>query len=409
MNRKDSKGRVLRKGEGELKDGRYYFQYYDLSKKRRKIYANSIKELREKEDTIIFYNIKGIDIHAGEKITLNEYFDRYMKTKINLKSSTRINYLYMYNKYIRNNIGRYAIGKIKYSMLKDFLISLIVDRGFKINSVEIIHTILHPVFSMAVRDEIIFTNPSNLLIADIKKSCNWERTKRRALTKIEQKNFIKYVSDSPIYYRWLPLFVVFLGTGLRLGEAFALTDKDIDFDKNIIKVDKSLIYRINGQGFMEKHISFPKTVNSIRVIPMIDDVYNALKTEIKYRNSRKIKGEKIDDIKGFIFLNKYGNVHNQNSVNRAISNIIKDYNKTETKKAELENREVQYLPHFSMHNFRHTFCTRFCEVESNVKVIQDIMGHSDISTTMNIYAEATMEAKENVMKKLNNINFITIE
>ena len=61
------------------------------------------------------------------------------------------------------------------------------------------------------------------------------------------------------------------------------------------------------------------------------------------------------------------------------------------------------LPHFSMHNLWHTFCTRLCEVESNIKYIQDIMGHSNAKTTMDIYNEATKELKEQKSQKLQGV------
>ncbi len=80
-------------------------------------------------------------------------------------------------------------------------------------------------------------------------------------------------------------------------------------------------------------------------------------------------------------------------INRAIQRIYTEYNDREREKADEEQRKPQLIRHFSVHNLRHTFCTRFCENESNIKVIQEIMGHSDIGTTMNIYAEAT-EAKK---------------
>ena len=70
-----------------------------------------------------------------------------------------------------------------------------------------------------------------------------------------------------------------------------------------------------------------------------------------------------------------------------------DICKEEIQLAKEENREPVLLPHFTAHHLRHTFCTRFCENETNLKVIQEIMGHSDISTTMDIYAEATDEKK----------------
>ena len=101
----------------------------------------------------------------------------------------------------------------------------------------------------------------------------------------------------------------------------------------------------------------------------------------------------IDGYSGFIFTNRNGNVMNPHNINRALVRIIRDYNAEESSLAAKENREPVLLPHFSVHNLRHTFCTRMCENESNIKIIQEIMGHADISTTMDIYNEATREQK----------------
>ena len=88
-------------------------------------------------------------------------------------------------------------------------------------------------------------------------------------------------------------------------------------------------------------------------------------------------------------------------MNRAIKRIYEDYNKGEEEAAKKEDREALLLPHFSAHHLRHTFCTRLCENESNLKVIQSVMGHSDITTTMDIYAECTAEKKQEVFATLN--------
>jgi len=82
------------------------------------------------------------------------------------------------------------------------------------------------------------------------------------------------------------------------------------------------------------------------------------------------------------------------TINRAIKRIYEAYNEEEIQTAKKEKRQPVLIPHFSCHHLRHTFCTRFCENESNLKVIQEIMGHSDITTTMNIYAEATENKKQ---------------
>ena len=84
-----------------------------------------------------------------------------------------------------------------------------------------------------------------------------------------------------------------------------------------------------------------------------------------------------------------GNLHNPQAVNRTIKRIRENYNAEEILKAKKEKREPIIIPHFSCHHLRHTFCTRFCENETNIKVIQAVMGHANIETTMDIYAEVT--------------------
>lgn len=101
----------------------------------------------------------------------------------------------------------------------------------------------------------------------------------------------------------------------------------------------------------------------------------------------------IDGYTGFIFLNRYGAPHNPQTINRAIKRISLAYNEQELERAEKEKRKPLLLPPFSCHNLRHTFATRYCENETNLKVIQEILGHKDIATTMDVYAEATRDAK----------------
>ena len=116
--------------------------------------------------------------------------------------------------------------------------------------------------------------------------------------------------------------------------------------------------------------------------------------------------QEIDGFSGFIFTSSSGNVAVPGEVNKAIHRIADAYNDEETAKARKEKREPLLLPEFSAHHLRHTFCTRFCENETNLKVIQSIMGHADISTTMDCYAEATEEKKQEVLANMENKIFI---
>lgn len=108
----------------------------------------------------------------------------------------------------------------------------------------------------------------------------------------------------------------------------------------------------------------------------------------------------MDGMSGFIFANRDGKLLNPSVINRAIRRIYEAYNAEEILKAKKAGRQPLLIPHFSCHHIRHTFCTRFCESETNLKVIQSIMGHANIETTMDIYAEATELKKQEAIRAL---------
>ena len=219
MSRKDSKGRVLRKGESQRKnDGRYIYQYTDSTGKRRVVYSNDLLELREKEKELVRNQLDGLESYCSGKTTLNYAFDRYISTKYDLKEHTRVNYKYMYNRFVRDTFGKRIINDIKYSDVKFFYCSLMNILGLQANTLDNIHTILHPTFQMAVRDNVIRNNPASGVMAEIKKANGKNKGIRHALTLEQQRAFLNYVSNSPVYCHWLPLFTALFGTGCRIGD-----------------------------------------------------------------------------------------------------------------------------------------------------------------------------------------------
>jgi integrase len=411
--RTDSKGRVLKDNELQRKDGSYMFRYRNENGVLKTVYSWKLVptdktprgkrdglSLREKEDLVKQDQFNGIDSGTAKKATLNQIFDKYIAGKTELKQSTLNNYLYMYNHFVRNSLGKRKIAKIKYSDILSFYKSLIKDMGFKPTSMEIIHSLLHPTFTLAVRDDVILKNPTNGAMAEIKKSHCWEKTKRHALTEEQQTAFVNYVANSDTYSHWLPLFTTFLGTGCRVGELIGLRWCDCDFKNNTISINHNLTYRPQENRNCEFHITTPKTGAGVRNIPMLTAVREVLIDERKRQLANGFCSVEIDGYSGFIFKNQVGSVHTPTAINRAIDRIHKAYNKEEIEKARQENREPLLLPHFSVHTFRHTFCTRFCENETNVKIIQEIMGHSSITITMDIYNEATDSKKQEAFKNL---------
>lgn len=410
--RKDNKGRVLRNGESQRSDGMYMYRFSDAGGVRRTIYSWRLVEtdkiptgkrtcdpLREMERQLERDTEDGIQSFVASKITLNEMFAKHMSLKKGIKQTTKNNYYNLYNSYLKDEFGERYISSIKYSDVKRHYLHLYFDRGLKPRTIIDVDKTLRPIFNLAVRDGYIRLNPANDVIKEIKKENNWEQEKRHALTITQQNNFIDYVANSPKHSYWLNLFTVFLGTGGRAGEILGLRWEDCDFKRNMISINHNLLY-IAKNGKHQFIITTPKTEAGKREIPMLKDVRKALLNEKEKQLRTGFNRLEVDGYSGFIFKNKHDNLVTHSILNNAIKSIIHDYNQDELERAKKERRKPQLLPHFSLHNLRHTFCTRFCEHETDLKIIQEVMGHAKISTTMDVYNEVTQERKETSLANL---------
>lgn len=398
--RKDNKGRVLQKGESQRKlDGMYIYTYVDPYGKRCYAYSKDLFTLREKEQELIRAQMNGLDYYVGGKATINMVFDRYMSTKYNLRATTRSNYIYMYDRFVREEFGNKLLTDVKYTDVKLFYYHLINEKDIAINTLDTIHTVLHPIFDMAVRDDIIRKNPSDGVMAEIKRNSGKNKGIRHALTVEQQKAFIEGVKYFPEYVHWYPLFITLLGTGMRIGECTGLTWKDVDFKHRCISVNHAATYytRNGVAGFA---ISKPKTEAGIRQIPMMDTVYDALLNEYERQKEEGFCTYELDGFTGFVFSNKLDRLHNPHCVNQAIKRIYEAHNAEEIIDAKREHREPVIIPHFTCHVLRHTFCSRLCESDMNIKVIQEIMGHKTVETTLDIYTEVNFNKKQDSLEEL---------
>ena len=133
---------------------------------------------------------------------------------------------------------------------------------------------------------------------------------------------------------------------------------------------------------------------------MFLEVYRALMEMKRVASRYDPESFVVDGYSGFIFLNNSGKVFTPATVFDAIRRIVAEYNQEEESLAQFEHRPPCYLPNFSSHILRHTFCTRMCENEPNIKVVQDVMGHRNIRTTMDVYNEATAKKKQETFTSL---------
>jgi len=263
-------------------------------------------------------------------ITINDLYNRWVQLKKGLKHNTFQNYKYMYTQFVEPDFGGMHIVDLKRSDVRAFYNHLADSQHVKVNTIDNIHTVLHQVLELGVEDDYLRYNPSDNALKELKKAHNNNTGKRRALTVPEQELFEQYLSKNGQYHRWYPIFVVMMWTGIRVGEITGLRWCDIDLEDEIISVNHTLAYYDKGGS---ERCGF---------------AVNTPKTKA---------GE------------------------RTIPMLPKV-------------KEAVTLPRFSNHSLRHTFTTRMCEAGVNIKAMQDIVGHADAETTLQIYTDATKDLKK---------------
>ena len=203
--------------------------------------------------------------------------------KRGLKNNTFENYKYMYETFVRQQIGSKTVSSLKKSDIKRFYNYLADERHLKPATIDNIHTVLHQILDMAVDDDYLRNNPSNNVLKELKQSHCFQTEKRRALTRPEQELLLSYLKNTPSASLWYPIFAVLIGTGLRVGEATGLRWCDIDLEEGIIDVNHTLVYYDHRTEGSKRgcyfNINTTKTPAGKRQVPMLDFVKEAFLME----------------------------------------------------------------------------------------------------------------------------------
>ena len=389
--RRDSKGRVLKKGESQRKDGTYDYRYTDNNHKRRSIYAATLEELRKKEDTLAACKVLkldpctsmeelrqreaemviaaalGVDYSQGD-MTVIELVDRYTSRKKNVRTSTRTGYRFARSVLEKYDFGKRTIRNVKVGDAIDWLTELSED-GYAWNTIASIRGVVKPAFQMAFTEEILRRNPFDFRLDFLEHN----EEKRVALTKQQQKQLLEFIAQDSCYRKYLDEIIVLLGTGMRVSEFCGLTIGDLDFENRKINVDHQLIWNAK----QKRHVEKTKTDAGCRFIPMDDDVLRSLRNILANRPKPK-KEVTVNGYTGFILLDQNGNPKVALHLEHVVKRIWEKYNAT----------HAVPLPKVTPHVFRHTFCTNMAHAGMELKNLQYLMGHSDASVTMNVYTHA---------------------
>ena len=385
--RRDSKNRVLRSGESQRKDGRYAYKYVDTFGKPQFVYAWKLVptdktpagkrddlSLREKVKAIQKDLDDGIDT-VGKKMTVCQLYAKQIRQRGNVRDNTVASRQRLMKLLENDKLGGCPIDSVKPSDAKEWAIR-IKEKGIAYTTISNDKRSLKAAFYTAIQDDCIRKNPFDFQLNTVIEN---DTEPKVPLTPAQEESLLSFVQTDRVYQKHYDAIIVLLGTGLRISELCGLTDTDLDFENRVINVDHQLLWNTK-RGY---YIETPKTKSGIRQVPMSDRVFEALQRAQK--NRRGAKPIIVDGYSSFVFLRPNGTPFAATWYGSVFKGIVKKYNKS----------HAEALPKVTTpHTMRHTFCTNMANAGMNPKALQYIMGHSDITMTLNYYAHATFDSAQ---------------
>jgi len=286
---------------------------------------------------------------------------------------------------------------VKKSDIKRFYAELFAEKHFAVNTIQLYQNLLFPAFQMVVDDNVIRINPCRNCMKDYARGSL--SSSKKPLTREEQAALLDFVKHNSFYSGSYSLLAFLLGTGCRISEALGMTWNDIHLEEKYISVNHQVIYKKKGASMA--YFPAPTKTKKERKVPIQNDLVMILRQH-KYESYfiSKASDFEVDGFKDFVFVNREGKLKTPGTIVRTFHGIRNMYNKEEEISAAEEMREPVLIPDFSPHTLRHTYCTRMAENGMDVKVLQEIMGHANISVTMQVYNHATFERTQKAVENL---------
>lgn len=384
---KDLNGKELGEGFRQRKDGTYSARFVNRFGKRKELYGATFKEVKNKLKNAQLEDARLSNV-VNSKIILEEWYEKWFRVyKLPvIRRSSAMYYKYIYEYLIRPVIGSKKLVELTQIEVLNTL-TIAKEKGYGYEVLNKMKILMVDMLNRAMQDDFVNKNVARGVPLPIRRVGT---RKIKALSIEDQEAFFECAAGT-FYY---PAYVVAINTGLRPGELFALTEKDIDFKRKTISVSKTLTYQPEEDGKQKEfRIGPPKTDASVREVPLNEATEKALlKQRIIHQiiSRKQIKKTNYPDL---LFTTKFGTPLNIEIFNHGIKRIIEEVNLSRDALDQIEN--------FGGHTFRHTFATRCFEAGIQPKTVQAYLGHASLSMTMDLYTAVMPDYKKQEIQKLN--------
>ena len=367
---KNLKGKELGEGIYQQANGTYCARFVDRFGKRKAKRSKKLQEVRQWLADATYIN-EHSDIEHATNMLVDAWFEYWIDVKKKtVRPNTVRNYTERYNKNIQKIIGEKVLTEVKPIHCQKIFTNM-ADEGYRTSTIYQVRVTLFNMLEFAKENDVILSNPCK---KSVKSDMGKPSQKKEALTIDIQKKFLEYATGRSYenQYRFI------LQTGLRTGELVGLKWEDVNFEMKTVKIQRSMEYR---HSVGEWRIGEPKSKSGYRTIPLTDESIRILIAQ-KEKNGRiKVIQKEWSD---FIFLSRKGEPVKNSAYDTALFKIC----------------EKARINKFSMHVLRHTFATRCIEGGMMPKTLQQILGHSNIGITMNLYVHITEDEKQKEINKV---------
>ena len=389
---KNLKGKEIGKGICQRKDGLYTARFVDRYGKRKEKFFSTVPEARNWLEEAR-YSDKHDNVFVQSNMTVDDWFSYWIDNIVgDLAPNTQRNYRERYQFNIQPVIGKMLLTDVKPLHCK--LVLNRMENDYAGSTIRQTFICMGTMFKSALMNEFIQKHPMNGVqytkpvraVSDIK-----------FLTKAEQQKFLEVAKRSHNYYQ----YALILETGLRTGELIGLTWDAIDWNKRTLTINKTLEYR-HKQGYWRA--GPPKTQQSYRIIPLTNKAYeileelyanlscrkesDALSETLEYIDRRT--GEKTNFVmRDLVFINwRTGEPGKNSSYDTHLYKLCDEAG----------------IKRFCMHALRHTYATRAIESGMQPKVLQKLLGHASIKTTMDRYVHVTEDSLLNAVRQFESMS-----